>query len=32
MTPAELHEVWDTLETWSGLCLTRLAEMTKTLS
>lgn len=32
MTPAELHEVRDTLETWSGLCLTRLAEMTKTLS
>jgi len=32
MTPAELHEVRDTLETWSGLCLTRLAEMTRTLS
>ncbi len=32
LTPAELHEVRDTLETWSGLCLTRLAEMTKTLS
>ena len=32
MTPAELHEVRDTLETWSGLCLTQLAEMTKTLS
>ena len=32
MRPAELHEVRDTLETWSGLCLTRLAEMTKTLS
>jgi len=32
MTPAELHEVRDTLETWSGLCLTRLAEMTKNLS
>ncbi len=32
MTPAELQEVQDTLETWSGLCLTRLAEMTKTLS
>ncbi len=30
MTPAELHEVRDTLETWSGLCLTQLAEMTKT--
>jgi predicted NUDIX family phosphoesterase len=32
MRPAELHEVRDTLETWSGLCLTRLAEMTKTFS
>jgi len=32
MRPAELYEVRDTLETWSGLCLTRLAEMTKTLS
>ena len=32
MTPAELHEVRDTLETWSGLCLTQLAEMTKSLS
>jgi predicted NUDIX family phosphoesterase len=32
MTPAELHEVRDTLETWSGLCLTRLTEMTKSLS
>ncbi len=32
MTPAELQEVRDTLETWSGLCLTQLAEMTKTLS
>ena len=32
MRPAELHEVRDTLETWSGLCLTRLAEMTKTLT
>ncbi|HUU17813.1 MAG TPA: hypothetical protein VMW72_11730 [Sedimentisphaerales bacterium] len=32
MTPDELHEVRDTLETWSGLCLTRLTEMTKTLS
>ncbi len=32
MTPAELQEVRDTLETWSGLCLTRLTEMTKTLS
>ena len=32
MTPAELQEVRDTLETWSGLCLTRLAEMTKSLS
>lgn len=32
MTPAELQEVRDTLETWSGLCLPRLAEMAKTLS
>jgi predicted NUDIX family phosphoesterase len=32
MSPVELHEVRDTLETWSGLCLTRLAEMTRTLS
>ena len=32
LTPAELHEVRDTLETWSGLCLSRLTEMTKTLS
>jgi len=32
MTPAELQEVRDTLETWSGLCLTRLTEMTKSLS
>jgi len=32
MTLAELHEVRDTLETWSGLCLSRLAEMTKGLS
>jgi len=32
MSPAELQEVQDTLETWSGLCLTRLAEMTRTLS
>jgi len=32
MTPAELQEVRDTLETWSGLCLSRLVEMTKTLS
>ncbi len=32
MSPAELHEVQDTLETWSGLCLPRLAEMTKTIS
>jgi len=30
MTPAELQEVRDTLETWSGLCLNQLAEMTKT--
>jgi len=32
LRPAELLEVRDTLETWSGLCLSRLAEMTKTLS
>ena len=29
MTPAELQEVEDTLETWSGLCLSQLAEMSK---
>ena len=29
LTPAELQEVRDTLETWSGLCLSHLAEMTK---
>jgi len=28
MSPDELQEVRDTLETWSGLCLSRLAEMT----
>jgi predicted NUDIX family phosphoesterase len=27
MTPAELQEVKDTLETWSGLCVDHLAEM-----
>ena len=27
MTPAELQEVKDTLETWSGLCAEYLAEM-----
>jgi predicted NUDIX family phosphoesterase len=27
MSPAELEEVKDTLETWSGLCLSRLTEM-----
>jgi hypothetical protein len=27
MTPAELLEVQDTLETWSALCLKGLAEM-----
>lgn len=32
MTPAELQEVRDTLETWSGLCLSQLAKMTKNLS
>jgi predicted NUDIX family phosphoesterase len=29
MTPAELHEVRDTMETWSRLCLDGLAEMAK---
>ena len=29
MSPAELHEVRDTLETWSRLCLDHLDEMTK---
>ena len=29
MTPAELQEVRDTLETWSRLCLSHLAEMIK---
>jgi len=29
MTPAELQQVADTLETWSSLCLPHLAEMTK---
>jgi len=29
MTPAELKEVEDTLETWSQLCLSNLAEMAK---
>lgn len=29
MTPAELQEVKDTLETWSGLCLNNLTEMAK---
>jgi predicted NUDIX family phosphoesterase len=32
MSPAELYEVRDALETWSGLCLSRLTEMTRTLS
>lgn len=32
MTPAELQGVRDTLETWSGLCLSRLAEITRSLS
>jgi predicted NUDIX family phosphoesterase len=27
MTPAELQEVQDTMETWSGLCLSHLADM-----
>ena len=29
MTPAELHELRDTMETWSQLCLDNLAEMAK---
>lgn len=29
MTPAELHQVRDTMETWSGLCLSGLDEMAK---
>jgi len=29
MTPAELQQIADTLETWSSLCLPHLAEMTK---
>jgi len=29
MTPAELHDVRDSLETWSGLCLDSLAKMEK---
>jgi len=29
MTPAELHEVHDTMETWSQLCLSQLDEMAK---
>ena len=29
MTPAELQEVRDTMETWSGLCLSQLADMTE---
>ena len=29
MTPAELQEVRDTMETWSGLCLGHLADMTE---
>jgi predicted NUDIX family phosphoesterase len=32
MTPAELEDVRDTLETWSALCLDQLAEMTATAS
>ena len=32
MTPDELHEVRDSLETWSQLCLEGLNEMTKSLS
>jgi len=30
MSPAELQEVRDSMETWSQLCLTQLAEMAKT--
>ncbi|MHC4618986.1 MAG: hypothetical protein ACYTEQ_14680 [Planctomycetota bacterium] len=30
MSPAELHEVRDTMETWSQLCLDSLGEMAKT--
>ncbi len=29
MSPAELHQLRDTLETWSGLCLSQLDEMAK---
>ena len=29
MSPAELHQVRDTMETWSQLCLDHLADMTK---
>jgi predicted NUDIX family phosphoesterase len=29
MTPAELQQVRDTMETWSGLCLSGLEEMAK---
>ena len=29
MTPEELHQVKDSMETWSGLCLTGLQEMAK---
>jgi len=29
MTPDELHQVRDSMETWSALCLSRLAELTK---
>ncbi|MBA7656391.1 hypothetical protein ES703_64315 [subsurface metagenome] len=29
MTAAEFQKVRDTLETWSGLCLRQLAEMTQ---
>ena len=32
MTPAELHEVRDTLETWSQLCLAKLAEIQNVVS
>jgi len=29
MTAAELEKLWDTMETWSQLCLRQLAEMAK---
>jgi len=32
MTPAELHQLRDTMETWSALCLENLDEMAKAVS